>query len=249
MEWTDDGIVLSARKHGETSAVVSLLTVDHGRHAGLVRGGAGRRARGVLQPGNRVSAHWRARLPEHLGSLTCELVHGMAATMLDDGDRLAALSAACTIVDSSLPERQPNSETFERLSILLATLKEGGDWAAPYVRWERDLLADLGFGLDLSCCAATGRNDQLAYVSPRTGRAVSLSAGEPYQAKLLLLPGLLLDDDETGSVEDAVQGLAVTGHFLETNVYSHFNERLPAARRRLAGRLQDSLRNRNPLTD
>ncbi len=115
MEWTDDGIVLSARKHGETSAVVSLLTLDHGRHAGLVRGGAGRRARGILQPGNKVSAHWRARLPEHLGSLTCELIHGVAATMLDDGDRLAALSAACTIVDSSLPERQPNSETSRQV--------------------------------------------------------------------------------------------------------------------------------------
>ena len=240
MEWTDEGIVLSARKHGETSAVVNLLTQEHGRHAGLVRGGVGRRLRGVLQPGNRVSARWRARLPEHLGSLTCEQTHAVAATMLDDGNRLAALSAACTIVEASLPERQPHGGTFERLAVLLAALEHGEAWTATYVRWERDLLADLGFGLDLSRCAATGRSDHLAYVSPRTGRAVSLSAGEPYRGKLLPLPGLLIDDQADGDMKSAVQGLDITGHFLERNVFAHLNGRLPAARRRLAGRLRNS---------
>ncbi len=240
MEWTDDAIVLSARRHGETSAIVNLLTNHHGRHAGLVRGGAGRRARGILQPGNRVEARWRARLAEHLGTCTCELTHGFAAALLGDAARLAALSAACAVAETALPERDPDAATFDGLLSLLSVLERGDAWPGVYVRWELKLLGDLGFGLDLSRCAATGRNDQLAYVSPKTGRAVSLAAGEPYRDRLLPLPGFLITDGTEASAGEAAEGLALTGHFLSHNVYAHRDGRLPAARRRLAGQLKDA---------
>ncbi|MFQ5765775.1 MAG: DNA repair protein RecO, partial [Rhodospirillales bacterium] len=169
MDWTDDGIVLSARKHGETSAIVTLLTRAHGRHLGLVRGGAGKRARGMLQPGNRVQARWRARLPEHLGTFTCELTEAFAAASLRDRLKLAGLSAACAMADAALPEREPHAAVFEGLLALLSVLQDE-DWPSAYVKWEMGLLGELGFGLDLSACAATGTNDQLAYVSPKSGR-------------------------------------------------------------------------------
>lgn len=243
MEWTDQGIVLAARKHGEGAAVVALMTREHGRHAGLVRGGAGPRVRGVLQPGNRVEATWRARLAEHLGSLSCELMNPAAASLLGDRMRLAALSAACAITESALPEREPHPAVFEGLNVLIGALEGGneGAWATVYVKWELGLLRELGFGLDLERCAATGRNDQLAYVSPRTGRAVSLAAGEPYRNRLLPLPPFLLAEGGIGDRRQIVDGLRLTGHFLEGHVYGHRGRRLPAARLRLAERLASGL--------
>lgn len=237
IDWTDDGIVLAARKHGETSAIVTLLTRGHGRHLGLVRGGAGRRARGVLQPGNRVHARWRARLGEHLGAFTCELTHAVAASLLKDRLRLAGLSAACAIAEATLPEREPHPKVYDDLAGLLAALPDA-DWPSAYVRWELALLADLGFGLDLSACAATGRNDQLAYVSPKSGRAVSLAAGEPYRQKLLELPAFVLSPGAVGGPEDIARGLKLTGYFLERNVFRHLDKGLPPARQRLAQRLR-----------
>jgi len=190
MHWRDDGIVLSARPHGESAAIVHLLTREHGRHAGLVRGGQGRRARGVYQPGNLVAARWSGRLAEHLGSYTCELAQSHAARVLDEPGRLAALSAATAVCEGALPEREPHGACFEGLRVLLDALT-GDHWAEVYVNWELALLADLGFGLDLARCAAGGDNDHLAYVSPKSGRAVSLAAGEPYRDKLLPLPAFL----------------------------------------------------------
>ncbi|MGH6932761.1 MAG: DNA repair protein RecO, partial [Dongiaceae bacterium] len=165
MEWTDEGIVLSARRHGEGAAIVALLTRDHGRHVGLVPGGAGRRARGVYEPGNRVRAVWRARLSEHLGHFACELLKSRAAVLLDSRTRLAALSAAVALVDGALPEREAHRRLFESLDGLIGRLCDAdGDaaWTPAYVRFELDLLADLGFGLDLSRCAATGAADGLS---------------------------------------------------------------------------------------
>lgn len=234
MEWNDDGIVLSVRRHGETAAIVSLLTRDRGRHAGLVRGGAGRRARGMLQPGNRVAAVWRARLPEHLGTLTCELTEPVAAAFLGDRGRLAGLSAVCAILDGSLPEREPHPRVFAATAALLAAFAGTAAWPSAYVKWELGLLAEMGFGLDLGTCAATGRNDQLAYVSPRTGRAVSLAAGEPYRERLFSLPPFLLADGEAGDVRQVAAGAALTGHFLDQHVFAPRARPLPAARRRLA---------------
>ena len=237
MDWTHNGIVLSARKHGETSAIVTLLTREKGRHAGLVRGGAGKRQRGVLQPGNQVHAHWRARLSEHLGTFTCELAHAHAATILHDAPRLAALSAACAVADGALPERQAHPAIFDGLIALLDAL--GGEaWPSVYVKWEMGVLRELGYGLDLSRCAATGSNDDLVYVSPKTGRAVSASAGEPYKKALLTLPLFLLADGIEGGAAEISNGLGLTGYFLERHVFAAHDKALPAARRRLAERLR-----------
>lgn len=236
MDWSDEGIVLSARRHGESAVILSLLTAAHGRHAGLVRGGGSRRQRGVLQPGNRVAATWRARLEDHLGSFTVELLHNPSARWLDDPGRLAALSSACAIVDATLPEREPCDTIFNRLAGLLDVFDELS-WAMKYVEWEFDLLGELGFGLDLSCCAATGRSDGLAFVSPRSGRAVSLSAGEPYRSKLLPLPDFLVGGDEAAP-GDIAAGLALTGYFLDRHLFAPHQRRLPDTRGRLVERIR-----------
>ena len=231
MDWTDQGIVLSARRHGESSVVLSLLTAAHGRHAGLVRGGQSRRRRGVLEAGNLLNATWRARLEEHLGNFTIELETGHAARLLDRADRLAALSALCATADSSLAEREPHPETFAA-SLRLIEALDGDAWPELYVAWELQLLGTLGFGLDLTCCAATGATDQLTYVSPRSARAVSQSAGEPYRDRLLVLPGFLIGQGGAAP-RDIVDGLALTGYFLHRHVYQPHSRQLPDARERL----------------
>lgn len=237
MDWSDEGIVLSARKHGESAAIVTLLTRGHGRHAGLVRGGAGTRARGLYQIGNRLSVAWRARLSEHLGAWTCELVTPYAARLLDERLPLLALSSAAAILDRLLPEREPHPQTFGGLIGLIEALATA-EWAPAYVRWERDLLAELGYGLDLTECAATGAGDDLIYVSPRTGRAVSAGAGAAYADRLLRLPGFLVRADASAPAGDAVRdGLALTGHFLGRCARDADAGDLPAARDRLVARL------------
>ena len=243
MEWTDEAIVLTARRHGESAAIVTLLTPEHGRHAGLVPGGAGKRARGLYEPGNRVLATWRARLEEHLGHFAGELAEANAARLLDEPARLAALAAAAAVAEFALPEREPHPRAYAGLLALIARLTAAdapdSAWAADYVRWELDLLAELGFGLDLSECAATGSNDRLVYVSPKSGRAVSAAAGEPYRDRLLALPGFLLGDQPAGP-DEVLAGLRLTGHFLARDVFAHGPHPKagePAARRRLIVRL------------
>ncbi len=215
--------------------MVSLLTREHGRHAGLVRGGVGKAARGSLQPGNRLLVTWKARLEDHLGNLTWELTGSSGTAWLHDPRRLAGLSAACALAEAALPERQSHAAVFEGLLAVLGAL-EGDDWPALYVHWELGLLAELGYGLDLSCCAATGQADDLAFVSPRSGRAVSRAAGQPYRDRLLVLPGFLLGAEATPA--DVAVGLALTGHFLERHVLGPQSKGMPAARSRLVERLQ-----------
>jgi len=237
MNWSDEGIVLSARKHGENAVIVQLLTHHHGRHAGRVRGGTGRRARGIFQPGNGVTAEWRARLAEHLGSYTCELVAAPTAAFLDDPLRLSALTAVCAVAESSLPEREAHPRLYIHLLDFLVALG-GDDWMRAYVEWELALLADLGYGLDLTTCAATGRGDELIYVSPKSGRAVSREAGEPYRERLLPLPGFLTAAGDTPDLDDIAAGLELTGHFLEGQVYALLNRPNPAARTRFVDRVR-----------
>ncbi|MFO0995195.1 MAG: DNA repair protein RecO [Alphaproteobacteria bacterium] len=236
MDWSDEGIVLSARRHGESAAIAVLLTEAHGRHAGLVRGGSGKRARGVLERGNRVHASWHARLEEHLGTFRCELVQSTAAGMLDDPLRLAVLSSACAVAEAALPEREPHPLVYAGLARVLDSL-EGDAWGETYVRWELALLGDLGFGLDLGACAATGETESLAYVSPRTGRAVSLAAGEPYKDRLLALPGFLLEEGGVAEPAALSAGLGLTAHFLAQHVLAPHGRTLPDARFRLAERI------------
>lgn len=237
MEWRDEGIVLAARRHGEASLVVSLLTPGHGRHAGLVRGGGSARAGGIYQPGNRVSAHWRARLEEHLGNFRCELVAGEAARLLDDPPRLAALASACALIEAGLPERAPHPALYQGTLALIEALP-GPVWGRAYVGWEVALLAELGFGLDLGACAATGVTEGLAYVSPKSGRAVSLAAGAPWHDRLLPLPRFLVDPAVTAEGAEILAGLRLTGHFLEVHLFGASDRPLPAARGRLLERLR-----------
>lgn len=249
MEWTDDAIVLSARRHGESAAIVTLLTREHGRHAGLVPGGAGKRARGLYETGNLLRATWRARLPEHLGHFACEMAAANAAKLLDEPLRLAALAAAAAVADAALPERAPHPRAYAGLLELLAAFTDPAraaeDWGAAYAHWELDLLAELGFGLDLGECAATGTNDRLTYVSPKSGRAVSAAAGEPYRDRLLALPGFLLGPEERparpANLGEVLSALALTGHFLARDVFAHGAHGQagePAARRRFIDRLR-----------
>lgn len=238
MEWIDDGIVLSARKHGESSAIVTLLTRQHGRHAGLVRGGTGKRLRGILQPGNSVQASWRGRLAEHLGTYTIDAGHAYAAAALSDPLRLAALTSAAALAETALPEREPHPAIYEGLEVLLANLEHDDVWPIIYIKWELGLLSELGFGLDLNACAATGSIDDLTYVSPKSGRAVSTDAAQPYKDRLLPLPTFLTTSGLGGNSQEIRQGLKLTGHFLEHHVFAHRDANLPAARRRLADRFR-----------
>ncbi len=237
MQWDDEGIVLASRRHGETSAVVSLLTRVHGRHAGLMRGGAGRKARGMLQPGNLVEASWRGRLAEHLGSYTLEMSAAQGTKLLDDADRLACLASSCGIVEQTLPERHPYPAIYDGFCALIdALLSDNGAWAAVYVRWEVGLLDQLGFGLDLTTCAVTGGQDDLAYVSPKTGRAVSAAAAEPYKSRLLPLPAFLIGGG-TADADDVVAGLALTGCFLARHLLAHDAGEIAPARERFLHRM------------
>jgi len=236
VEWTSDAFVLGCRRHGEADAVVSLLTLTHGRHLGLARGGAGRRGRSLYQPGNRVRATWRARLSEHLGHLTAEPLAAHAAQFLDDPARLSALGAATALLDAALPEREPHPGLFAATAALIAALA-GTGWDAAYVRFELALLQDLGYGLDLEACAATGGRDDLAFVSPKTGRAVSRAAGEPFRGRLLALPGFLLTQGDAATLAEVTAGLALTGHFLARHLFAHDGRLVPPARLRLVERL------------
>jgi DNA repair protein RecO (recombination protein O) len=244
MEWRDQGLVLSTRKYGESAVIASLLSPDQGRHLGLIRGGQSRRRQGVLQPGNLVDAVWRARLEAHLGTYTLEPVHDFAARVLDDPLRLKGLAAAMALLDASLAEREAHAAIFHDTVALLREMEkvdtraegQGGDtlapdWAVAYVRWEVSLLECLGFGLDLSCCAATGTTDELTYVSPRSGRVVSAAAGAPYKEKLLRLPAFLQGDpgDPVGRGEIAA-GLRLTGYFLNHHHFVGEGRQMPASR-------------------
>ena len=234
MNWTDEGVVLSVRPHGETAAVVELFTRAHGRHLGLVHGGRSRKLRPMLQMGNHVDASWKARLAEHLGHMSLEMRRGYAAGVMDDATALAGLTSLCALA-RLIPERDPHPSLYEVTLFVLGYLDDESVWPALLVRWEMALLDELGFGLDLSQCAATGTNDGLIYVSPKSGRAVSASAGEPYKDKLLRLPQFLVASARENGVSgaDIAAGLALTGHFIETRVMRPRGEEMPEARHRL----------------
>ncbi|MGZ5851971.1 MAG: DNA repair protein RecO [Hyphomicrobium sp.] len=237
MEWADEGLVLGARRHGENATVVTILTRDNGRHAGLARGGQGSKARGLYQPGNHVSVRWRGRLPEHLGNWTCELMAGYAASVMDEPGKLAALSAACAMLESALPEREPAPHVYgDSLAFVVSLASENEAnprWPEAYARWELQLLADLGFGLDLSACAATGSRENLAFVSPKSGRSVSAEAGEPYRGKLLELPAFLTGREMVADPTAVQAALRLTGYFLDRHVFAPQGRTIPPARTRL----------------
>lgn len=237
MEWRAESIVLATRHHGESSAIADVLSEEHGRFAGLVRGASGKRMRGLLQPGNRLAMHWRARLSEHLGLFTIEDATSSVAEVLDDPLALSGLSAACALLDLGLPEREPHPRMFQALGVLIEQLHDADIWPALYVRLEAGLLAELGYGLALERCVATGVHDNLTHVSPRSGGAVCAKAAEPYLDKLMPLPKFMAGQNTGMKPGDIHNGLRITGHFLERRVFWPVDRQLPQARERMMQRL------------
>ena len=230
MEWTDEGIVIGTRRHGETSLIVELMTPAHGRHLGLVRGGRSRRMQPVLQPGNSVHATWRARLDEHLGNYTIEGTKSRAARLIDSAAGLYGIQAVAGLL-RLLPERDPHRQLYDGLSAILDWLDDPLIAGAVIVRFELKLLEELGFGLDLDECAATGSNDDLAYVSPKTGRAVSRASGEPYRDRLLPLPAFLVTPATARpDARDLADAFRLTGYFLDRHVFEPRGIKPPEAR-------------------
>ena len=220
MEWRDDGIILGVKRHGETGAIVELMTRAHGRALGLVRGGRSRRQQTALQPGNSVDASWRARLEEHLGVFVIEPTCARAGALMESAAALNGLQHVSALL-RLLPERDPHAALFETLELIADHLHEPRIAPALVARFELAMLAELGFGLDLSDCVATGARDDLIYVSPRSGRAVSRAAGAPYAERLLPLPHFLSEADKIGtpSRQDVLNGFRLTGFFLERDVF------------------------------
>jgi DNA repair protein RecO (recombination protein O) len=231
MEWRDQGAVLSVRKHGETSAIVEVFTEAHGRHAGVVRGAISRKLTPVLQPGSQVDVTWRARLEDHLGTFVVEPLRSRSAVVMSDRLALSGLNAITAMLRFTLPERAPHAQVYAGSVQLLDMLGVTGDWQLAYLRWELMLLEEMGFALDLSRCAVTGSFDDLIYVSPRTGRAVSRQGAGNWAARLLPLPACLLGQGGAETSE-LLQGLTTTGHFLNLLAQDLGNRPLPEARNR-----------------
>ncbi len=239
--WQDQGIVLSIRPHGENGAIVSIMTSTRGRCAGYVRGARSTKLRGTLEPGNVVDAVWSSRVADGLGTYTLELSKSYAADIFQDPLKLCTLQSACALCDAALPEGESHDGLFHGLCALFDMLAQP-IWAQAYVMWEIAFLKELGFSLDLSKCAGGGDANDLAYVSPKTGRAVSAAAGAPYKGKLLPLPDFLkpniqtIDDHEIQG--EILKGLTVTGYFLEHWVFNHHSHGVPEARRVLHARFE-----------
>lgn len=244
-QWQDQGIVLSARPHGEGGAVVSLLTEGHGRHAGYVRGVQSSKMRGVLEPGSLATVRWQARAESDLGAYGLEQDRNLAAPLMDDPLKLGALLSACALCDTALPEREGHPGLFHGF-LALAGAMETDIWGAAYVMWEIALLRELGFALNLSRCAGGGSADDLVWVSPKSGHAVSAQAGEPYKDRLLPLPGFLTPRKGDVTEEDVLKGLEMTGYFLEHWVFIHHRSGIPAERQRLQDRLLRQVRKSVP---
>lgn len=241
MEWRDHGILLSQRRHGETSAIIEVFTEAHGRHAGVVRGGASRKIAPVLQPGAQLDVAWRARLEDHIGTFQVEPVRSRAAAAMSGRLALAGLNAVCALLAFCLPEREAHGGLYRRSEQLLDLLGQDDVWPLAYVSWELALLEEMGFGLDLSACAVTGATDDLIYVSPKTGRAVSRAGAGDWADRLLVLPPCLRGQ---GAAPDAevVQALQTVGYFLESRLAPALGHKpLPEARARFVAAFNRTL--------
>ncbi len=233
--WVDQGIIVSLRKHGEGGAVVSILTENHGRHAGYVHGAQSSSKRAILELGNEVSVDWQAKTNDQLGTYKLEEIKNWSGLVMDEPDRLCALLSVCQLCEQSLPERELHKELYYGTKSLLEMLSSD-IWGEAYVMWEIAFLRDLGFPIDLSKCAAGGDSEDLIYVSPKSGRAVSRKAGEPYRDKLLELPDFLKKNKQgsnlLGTSEDLLTGLRLTGYFLEHWVFAQHSKGIPEVRLR-----------------
>jgi len=248
MEWTDEAIVLGVRKHGETSVIVELMTRERGRHLGLVQGGRSRSMRPVLQPGNSVQATWRARLDEHLGQYKLEAGRLRAAQLMESAHGIYALQTLSSHL-RLLPERDAHRPLYETLDVVLDNLETPAIAAELLIRFELALLDELGFGLDLSRCAASGTRENLLYVSPKSGRAVSAEAGRPWAEKMLALPTFLLERDlprvDGATLDDIEAGFDLTTYFLDRHVYSVRAQPAPQEREGFVRSIKKVLTNEN----
>ena len=232
MEWRDQGILLSSRRHGETSVIIEVFTPEHGRHAGVVRGGTSRKIAPILQPGAQLDLMWRARLEDHIGAFTVEPVRSRAAVAMSGRLALAGLNAVTGLISFCLPEREVHLPLYLRTEALLDLLGNDVLWPLAYLRWELSLLEELGYGLELDVCAVTGATDGLAYVSPKSGRAVSRAGAGEWAERLLPLPDVLRG---VGAADNAQIALAfrTTGYFLTEHLAVDLGSKsLPAARAR-----------------
>ena len=232
IEWRDQGILLSCRRHGETSAIIDVFTPAQGRHAGVVRGGASRKIAPILQPGAQLDVIWRARLEEHIGSFQVEPVRSRAAMAMNDRLSLAGLNAVTAMLGFCLPEREPHPSLYRSSEQLLDLLDQSDLWPLAYLRWELQLLSEMGYGLELNSCAVTGSTDDLIYVSPKSGRAVSRQAAGEWADRLLPLPPVLRNE---GAGEDAeiASAFETTGYFLSERLAKDLGDKpLPNARNR-----------------
>lgn len=232
MEWRGTGILLNVRRHGESSAIIDVFTPDHGRHAGVVRGGTSRKVAPILQPGAQLDVAWRARLEDHIGTFAVEPVRSRAALVMSNRLALAGLNAVTGLLSFCLPERAPYPALYQRTEQLLDLLGQDEVWPLAYLRWEMAVLEEMGFGLDLTSCAVTGATEGLTYVSPKTGRAVSAAGAGTWVDRLLPLPPVLQGQGEAPDAEVAL-ALRTTGHFLEQWLAPAMGTRpLPEARAR-----------------
>jgi DNA repair protein RecO (recombination protein O) len=237
MEWRDQGILLGARPHGENAAIVEIFTPAHGRHMGVVRGGTGRKIAPILQPGAQLDVAWWARLEDHIGTFSVELIRSRAAQSMSDRLALAGLNSVTALLSFGLPEREPHLTLYDQSTQLLDLLDQPDLWPLAYLRWEMHLLEVLGFGLDLSCCAATGSEEDLIYVSPRSGRSVSAAGAGVWANRLLALPPCMLGLG-TAPDDEVAQALWTTGHFLHHHLAEEILQRpVPEARARFLDQL------------
>nr|WP_223115830.1 DNA repair protein RecO [Paracoccus amoyensis] len=231
-----EGTVIARRPHGENAVIIDVLTAEYGRCSGLVPGGASQKRAAMLQPGSRLELRWRARRDDQLGTFAAEPVR-LRSAIMGDALALAGLNAVSALLVFTLPERDPHPRLAAATELLLDQMEQGTDWAQDYLHWEMRLLDEMGFGLDLTSCAVTGVREGLAYVSPRSGRAVSRAAAGEWADRLLPLPAILggAGDNRGRGIEE---GLAITGHFLEHQIATEMvGRQLPAARNRLIRRL------------
>tara|TARA_Y100000588_G_C14184182_1_gene895106 strand:+ start:60 stop:791 length:732 start_codon:yes stop_codon:yes gene_type:complete len=242
IEWEDDAVILRVTPHGENSAVAILLTHEHGKHAGFVRSANSRGTRGFLELGNRVRVTWKARLLEHLGNYKIDLVKSVASNFFDDPLKMMGLTAVVSIAEEALPDREPAPEIYHGLLALMSTMltEDVEVWLAAYIRWEIGFLSESGFSLDLERCAVTGTNENLVFVSPKSGRAVSASVGNKYRTRLLALPGFLTQKGFKGRKE-FTDGLKLTEYFLSKHIFGSYNKPIPKARERFFEFVEKSL--------
>lgn len=233
IEWQDEAALLVTRPFGETSVIIEVFSAAHGRHAGVVRGGTSRKVAPILQPGAQLSVAWKARLDSHLGSFTVEPIRSRAAAAMGDRLALAGLNAVCSLLAMVLPEREPHTPLYNRTVGLLDLLGQSDVWPLAYLRWEQALLEEMGFGLDLSACAVRGVNEDLIYVSPKSGRAVSRDAAGAWADRMLPLPEVLAGKGDASNAQIA-KAMVTTGYFIEHRLIKGLGDRpMPPARARL----------------